>query len=93
MTHKSKLCGFIITESAGIDWSADNSQLERILVASDDPGIPRTDGLRRDVYLYEILAFALALKVISGGEAAERYRELLAEGYEQLIERHERVTV
>jgi AcrR family transcriptional regulator len=89
---RPKLCGFIITESAGIDWSADNSQIERILAASGDQAMPRSERLRRDVYLYEVLAFALALKVINGGEEADRYRELLAEGYEQLIERHETVT-
>lgn len=91
--ERPKLCGFIITESAGIDWSADDSQVERILSAAYDPvSLPRSDRLRRDVYLYELLAFALALKVISGGETAARYRELVAEGYELLIGRHERVT-
>jgi AcrR family transcriptional regulator len=90
---RPKLCGFIITEGASIDWSADDSQVERILAAAFDSSWPqRSEKLRRDVYIYEMLAFAMALKVISGGETAERYRTLLAEGYELLIERHERVT-
>jgi AcrR family transcriptional regulator len=89
---RPKLCGFLITESAGIDWSADDSQIERILAASGEPTAPRSDRLRRDVYLFELLAFALALKVVNGGESAERYRELVTEGYELLIERSERVT-
>jgi len=90
---RPKLCGFIITESASIDWSADDSQIERIIAeSSDQAALPRTDRLRYDIYLYELLAFALALKVIHGGESAERYRELVAEGYELLVGRHERVT-
>jgi AcrR family transcriptional regulator len=89
---RPKLCGFIITESAGMDWSADDSEIERIIAAqADQSAVQRTDRLRQDVYLYELLAFALALKVVSGGETAERYRDLVAEGYEQLIARHERV--
>jgi AcrR family transcriptional regulator len=90
---RPKLCGFIITESAGVDWSADDSQIERIIAeSSDQAALPRADRLRYDIYLYELLALALALKVISGGESAERYRELVAEGYELLVGRHERVT-
>jgi len=91
-SSRPKLCGFIITEGAGIDWSADDSSIEEAISASGDRALPRSEGLRRDVYLYEVLAFALALKVISGGETAERYRELLAESYELLLARHEGVT-
>lgn len=89
---RPRLCGFIITESAGVDWTADDSQIERIFALEAEPAaVRRSDRLRRDIYLFELLAFALALKVISGGETAERFRELLAEGYELLIGRHERV--
>jgi AcrR family transcriptional regulator len=90
---RPKLCNFIITESAGVDWSANDSQVEQIIAESVDlAALPRTDRLRYDIYLYELLTFALALKVISGGETAERYRELIGEGYELLIGRHEQVT-
>jgi AcrR family transcriptional regulator len=86
------LCRFILTESAGVDWSADDSQIERIFtLEADGAAIRRPERLRRDIYLFELLAFALALKVIGGGESAERYRELVSEGYELLIGRNESV--
>jgi AcrR family transcriptional regulator len=88
-----RLCRFVLTESAGIDWSADGSQIERICAFEAGPTVTRrSERLRRDIYLFELLIFALALKVISGGESAERFNELVSEGYELLIARHEQAT-
>jgi AcrR family transcriptional regulator len=90
---RPSLCRFILTESAGVDWSAIDGRIEQICAEGADwAGVPRTERLRRDVYLFELLAFALTLKVIGGGESPERYRELTAEGYELLLGRHEAVT-
>jgi AcrR family transcriptional regulator len=91
--ERPRLCRFILTESAGVDWSAEDSQIERICAydAGQAP-VRRSDRLRRDIYLFELLAFALALKVIGGGESAERFRELISEGYELLLDRHEVAT-
>jgi AcrR family transcriptional regulator len=87
---RPSLCRFILTESAAIDWSAIDSRIEQICAEGADwAGIRRSDRLRRDIYLFELLAFALALKVIGGGESPDRYRELTSEGYELLLGRHE----
>jgi hypothetical protein len=48
-------------------------------------GAGHPEALRRDIYLFELLIFALALKVIGGGESPERFRELADEGFERLI--------
>jgi AcrR family transcriptional regulator len=90
---RPRLCRFILTESAGVDWSAEGSQIERICAfEADSAPARRPERLRRDIYLFELLTFALVLKVIGGGETAERFRELVSEGYELLIGRHQRVT-
>lgn len=81
---RPSLCRFVLTESAGNSWSAFGSQLEKIC------GIGSSgDELSRDVYLFELLTFALALKVISGGESAEGFKTLVEEGYDRLLSRHE----
>jgi len=86
--EKPRLCRFVLTESAGIDWSDRDSAIERML-GSDDQQLKRSDELRRDIYLFELIVFALALKVISGGETADRYRDLSGHAFERLIGRNE----
>ena len=88
---RPSLCRFLLTESAGTDWTDRGSRIERICTAESDAesGL-RPESLRHDIYLFELIAFALTLKVISGGETAERFRELVAEGYDRLLGRHER---
>jgi AcrR family transcriptional regulator len=85
---RPRLCRFILMESAGIDWTERADLIERIC---GDGGFPAewTEQVRRDIYLFELLAFALALKVIGGGETDERFRELVAEGYALLVGMHE----
>ncbi len=85
---KPLLCRFILAESAGTDWSDHDSAIERMLGDGIDRA-EREEGLRRDIYLYELVAFALALKVIGGGETRERYRELVGEAYSRLLGGHE----
>jgi AcrR family transcriptional regulator len=78
------LCRFLLTESAGTSWSAFSEQIGKTF------GLGSAEGeLGRDAYLFELLAFALALKVIGGGESPEAFRELVSEGYERLLSRHE----
>lgn len=82
------LCRFLLTESAGISWSAFDDQIEKV------SGLSSSEAeLARDAYLFELLAFALVLKVISGGETPEGFRALVAEGYERLLSRHEALAV
>jgi len=81
---RPSLCRFLLTESAGNSWSAFGSQIEKVSGLS-----PAEGELARDVYLFELLAFALALKVISGGETAEGFRSLVAEGYDRLLSRYD----
>lgn len=89
---RPSLCRFILTESAGVDGSAIDARIEQICAdGADWAGVRRSDRLRLDIYIFELLAFALALKVICGGESPERFRELTAEGYELLLSRHEKV--
>lgn len=81
---RPSLCRFLLTESAGNNWSAFGSQIEKMC------GLEGVDGeLGRDAYLFELLAFALALKVISGGETAEGFKSLVREGYDRLLGRYE----
>lgn len=82
---RPSLCRFILTERAGFDWAADDGTIERI--CRDSEGGARPERLSRDIYLFELIVFALALKVISGGETPERFRELVGEGYELLLGR------
>lgn len=86
---RPRLCRFILTEGAAGDWGAKDGQIEAICgpKAGFDEG--RSEALRVDAYLFELVIFSLALKVIGGGESPERFRELAAEGYERLIGRHE----
>jgi AcrR family transcriptional regulator len=81
---RPSLCRFVLTESAGNSWSVFGNQIEKLCGLS-----PAEGELARDAYLFELLAFALALKVISGGETPEGFRELVGEGYERLLSRHE----
>jgi len=88
---RPSLCRFVLTESAGLDWSEEEGRIEAICSqGSGWAGIPGSARLRRGIYLFELLAFALALKVIGGGESPERFRELISEGYELLLGPHER---
>jgi AcrR family transcriptional regulator len=88
---RPSLCRFILTESAGLDWSEEESRIEAICSQGSGWADARdSDRLRRGIYLFELLAFALTLKVIGGGESPERFRELTLEGYELLLAPHER---
>jgi AcrR family transcriptional regulator len=83
---RPSLCRFILTESAGLDWSEEEGRIEAICSQGAGwAGMRGSDRLRRGIYLFELLAFALALKVIGGGESPERFRELASEGYELLL--------
>lgn len=84
------LCRFILTEGAGGDWMAKDGYIEDIFGSKSPGSESRPETMRRDIYLFELLAFALALKVIGGGETPERFGELVGEGYELLIARHEK---
>lgn len=83
---RPRLCRFILTEGASEDWSSPNGSIERICGAGQGE---RPEALRRDIYLFELLVFALALRVISAGESPEEFRALTAEGYERLIRMYE----
>ncbi len=87
---RPRLCRFILTEGAGDDWSRSDGSIERICGAGQGE---RPEALRRDIYLFELLIFSLALKVISAGESIEAFRELVTEGYERLIKLHEKSQV
>jgi AcrR family transcriptional regulator len=86
---RPRLCRFILTEGAAGDWNARDDQIELLCGSKDAEASGRTEPLRRDIYLFELLVFALALKVIVGGETIERFRELATEGYDRLLGRHE----
>ncbi len=86
---RPRLCRFILTEGAAGDWIAKDGRIESICGPVGQGWEARPEPLRRDIYLFELLIFALALKVIGGGETPERFRELADEGYERLIGRHE----
>jgi AcrR family transcriptional regulator len=83
---RPRLCRFILTEGAAGDWSARDGQIESICGPG---GSAWPETLRRDIYLFELIVFALALKVVGGGETAESYRELSGQGYALLLGRHE----
>lgn len=82
------LCRFVLTEGAAGDWNARDGQIEMICGPASYGGEERPEPVRRDIYLYELLIFALALKVIGGGETPQRFRELADEGFERLLGRH-----
>ncbi len=86
---RSRLCRFILTEGAAGDWNARDGQIESICGPDGKDGAGWPGPVSRDIYLFELLIFALALKVIGGGETVERYKELSAESYERLVGRHE----
>lgn len=85
---RPRLCRFVLTEGASEGWNDRGGLIERICGPGDPDGEPSSDLLRRDIYLFELLIFALALKVIGGGESRERFAELASEGYERLVGRH-----
>ena len=81
---KPKLCNFILTEGAAESWGVRDGWLDRFAAAW--PGSRRSKTARcRDVYLFELVIYALALKLIGGAETPERYRELAAESLERLL--------
>ncbi len=84
------LCRFILTEDADGDWTARSGQIEKICGLESLKWAEDTAIVRRDAYLFELLAFAVALKVIGGGETPERFGELVGEAYRLLLARHER---
>jgi AcrR family transcriptional regulator len=84
---RPRLCRFVLTECAGDDWTVLDAQIEKAC-GDSEPGL-RSEELRRDIYLFELMVFALALKVIGGGETPERFVELVDEGYSLLLKRHE----
>jgi len=86
---RPRLCRFILTESAGGDWLAKDGRIEEICDSGGRGGEERQEAIRRDIYLFELIAFALTLKVIGGGETPERFGLLVGEGYELLLARHE----
>ena len=84
---RPRLCRFILTEMAVGSGNAREDQIDKIC---DPKGAGlRSEHLGRDIYLFELLIFALALKVVGGGETPQRFRELATEGYDRLIGRHE----
>jgi AcrR family transcriptional regulator len=86
---RPRLCRFVLTEGAAGDWNARDGQIERICGPEAAGEAAGSELLRRDIYLFELLIFALALKVIGGGESQERFREYANEGYDRLVGRHE----
>jgi AcrR family transcriptional regulator len=93
-TTRPKLCHFILTVGAGEDWAVRDGWLDTF----DTPqGLPPGGGRhgaakaarKRAVYLFELIIYALALKVIGGAESPERYRDLAAEGLDRLLESRE----
>jgi len=86
---RPQLCRFILTEGAGGDWIAKDGRIERICGPESSGEDAESAVIRRDIYLFELLAFALALKVLGGGETAERFTELVGAGYELLLARHD----
>ena len=80
-----RLCRFILTEGSTGDWMARAGQIERIYGPDGRGEGLLSEPLRRDIYLFELLIFALTLKVLVGGESAERFRELSMVGYERLL--------
>jgi AcrR family transcriptional regulator len=76
------LCRFILTEGAVDGGSARDGRIEKIFGAGE---VERSEPLDRDIYLFELLVSALALKVVGGGETAQRFQELATEGYERLL--------
>jgi AcrR family transcriptional regulator len=82
---RPRLCRFILTEGSGGDWSALGGQIEAICGVEASGLSGRPEHIRRAIYLYELLIFALAIKVIGGGETADRFRELIDAGYELLL--------
>jgi AcrR family transcriptional regulator len=87
---RPRLCSFVLTESLGNDWRTFDSEVYA-LCRGDSGELPeRSPEMVRDEYLFELLVFALALKVIGGGETAEGFRLLMTEGYERLLSRYEK---
>ena len=80
-----RLCRFILTEGATGDWKVRAGQIERIYGPGGKGEGLLSEPLRQDIYLFELLIFALTLKVLGGGESAERFRELSTAGYEKLL--------
>jgi AcrR family transcriptional regulator len=83
---RPRLCRFILTEGASDDWSSPDGYIERICGAGLGE---RSEALKRDIYLFELVVFSLALKVIIAGETIESFRELMTEGYDRLIRGYE----
>jgi AcrR family transcriptional regulator len=88
---RPNLCSFVLTESAGNDWRAFDADVDRMCRGNGDAALPeRSPEMCRAVYLFELLVFALALKVIGGGETADGFRLLMTEGYERLLSGYEK---
>jgi AcrR family transcriptional regulator len=87
---RPSLCSFVLTESAGNDWHAFDAEVDRICRGSSGGSPERSPEMSRATYLFELLVFALALKVIGGGETAENFRALMSEGYDLLLSGYEK---
>jgi AcrR family transcriptional regulator len=82
---RPRLCSFVLTERAGNDWRAFDIEVDKLCRSGADKLPERSPETVRAEYLFELLVFALALKVIGGGETAEGFRLLMDEGYERLL--------
>jgi AcrR family transcriptional regulator len=87
---RPSLCSFVLTESAGKDWRSFDVEVDKLCRGGSGELPERSPEMVRDEYLFELLVFALALKVIGGGETAEGFRVLMAEGYSRLLAGYEK---
>jgi AcrR family transcriptional regulator len=91
--ERPRLCRFIL--SGGAEDSANvgaGQVLESLIAFAQSSALIDTgwlDLLKRHIFLFEMLADSLAMKVLAGSVSPEEYKELAAESYQLLLGSHE----
>jgi AcrR family transcriptional regulator len=91
--ERPRLCRFVLSGGAGGAATVGAGQAVDSLIAFAENSSIVDRGwlelLKRHIFLYEMLADSLAMKVVAGSVSPEQYKELAAESYHLLLGMHE----
>lgn len=91
--ERPRLCRFILSGGAEDSANVGAGQVLDSLIAfaqsSASVDTSWLDLLKRHIFLFEMLADSLAMKVLAGSVSPEEYKELAAESYQLLLGSHE----
>jgi len=91
--ERPRLCRFVLSGGSEGSVNVGAGKVVESLLAFAESSASADRGwlehLKRHIFLFEMLADSLAMKVVAGSVSAEEYRELADEGYQVLLGTHE----